>query len=526
MVDTATRQLTGAQVLVGALEQHGVRYLFGVPGHGAYPIYDALNDFPNVRPVVGRNEQGAVFSADGYARVSEDVAVATSVPLAGVTNSLTSLWEANGHGSRLLYLIEYDPQHEAFLRPIARHYRHAWSVAEIAPTVHELMARLRTERPGLAVLEVPNGVLHSEGRVDLSDGFRAPSPRGVDAARIAEAAHLLSGAARPVICAGGFAWGRSSGQVLTRLAEQLQAPVLTGPMSKGAIADDHPLCLGFNWNVGGHAERLLTEADVVLGIGPRAGMVAGERSPAVLARQLIHLDWDGAEQGPTVPARLQLNGYLPTLLAGLAEAVRPRHDPAWPAATLDRVRGAARANASERIPHALPFFQALRDALPREALLFTDSLAGLWAFRLFPAYAPNTVHFPWFTGTLGHGVPAAVGAALAAPDRPIAILAGDGAFLYNSQELATMKLYHQKLIVVIANDNTYSAILFNMTDRFGRSGAHELANPDLVSLGAAYGMRAVRLTALSETGPALRDALAASSPSLIEVPLQLKPPRL
>src|SRR5919109_1343555 len=95
MLQTETRQLSGAQALVAALEKQGGRHLFGVPGHGAYPIYDALNDFPSVTPVVGRNEQGALFSADGYARVTEDIAVATSVPLAGVTNAMTSLWEIN-----------------------------------------------------------------------------------------------------------------------------------------------------------------------------------------------------------------------------------------------------------------------------------------------------------------------------------------------------------------------------------------------------------------------------------------------
>src|SRR5437762_5180322 len=147
-MQTTVRELSGAHALIAALERQGVRYLFGVPGHGAYPIYDALNDFPTVTPVVGRNEQGSLFSADGYSRVTEDVAVATSVPLAGVTNALTSLWEINGHGSRVLYLIEHDPVHEELLRPIVRYYRKAFAPAEVAPAVHELLRQLRTGRPG------------------------------------------------------------------------------------------------------------------------------------------------------------------------------------------------------------------------------------------------------------------------------------------------------------------------------------------------------------------------------------------
>jgi acetolactate synthase-1/2/3 large subunit len=123
-------------------------------------------------------------------------------------------------------------------------------------------------------------------------------------------------------------------------------------------------------------------------------------------------------------------------------------------------------------------------------------------------------------------VPAAVGAAIARPDLPIAVLAGDGAFLYNSQELAAMKYYRRKLIVVVANDNCYSAILFNTTERFGRAIAYELANPDFVQLGEAYGMRAVRLASLDQTADALRAAVAADRSTLVDVPLQLRPPRL
>jgi acetolactate synthase I/II/III large subunit len=235
-MQTTVRELSGAHALIAALERQGVRYLFGVPGHGAYPIYDALNDFPAVTPVVGRNEQGSLFSADGYARVTQDVAVCTSVPLAGVTNSLTSLWEANGHGSRVLYLIEHDPTHQELLRPIARYYRKAAAVADVAPTVHELIRALRTRRPGLAVLEVPNGVLHATDAVDPDDnldGRPAPLP---GARALDRAAQALATADRPVICAGGYAWNEQGQRALTRLAERLRAPVLTDAMSKGAIA--------------------------------------------------------------------------------------------------------------------------------------------------------------------------------------------------------------------------------------------------------------------------------------------------
>jgi acetolactate synthase-1/2/3 large subunit len=532
--ETAIKRVSGAHALVGALARRGVRYFFGVPGHGAYPIYDALNDFSQIKPVVGRNEQGSLFTADGYARVTNGVAVATSVPLAGVTNAATSLWESNGHGSRVLFLVEEHPLHEQLLRPIVSYYRHAYRVADVAPTVHELFDALETGRPGVAVLEVPNGVLHAVDLADSADGYRPA--RGDDAARLDlgqldEAAALLARAERPAICAGGYAWDQRAAAALRTIAEKLGAPVLTGEKSKGALPDEHPLCLGWSWNIGGHAERLLEQADVVFAIGERAGMATGDRPASVLRRQLIHVDWDGREQGPDQPARLQIAGPIGPVLAGISERISEETAPRatgaspWPRETLDQVRGAFRAYAETRCPWVLPVLASLREALPRDAIVCLDSLIGLWAYRLFPVDGPDGVHFPFATGTLGYGVPAAVGVALARPDRIVCCLGGDGAFLYNSQELATLAYYQRKAIIVIANDNTYGAILFNMTERFGRAIAHELKNPDFAKLGDAYGMRGVKLGSPDELGAAVRQAVAADRSTLIDLPLQVKPPR-
>lgn len=525
MVELRARSLSGAQALVGALEAEGVRHLFGVPGHGAYPIYDALNDFPAVAPVVGRNEQGALFAADGYARVSEDIAVATSVPLAGVSNSLTGLWEANGHGSRLLYLVEHDPVHEELLGPAVRYYQKVFSARDVAPAAHALINILRSSRPGVAVLEVPNGVLNTVDTLDPGDGMLSPRPSR-SSRSVGEAAALLGGAEKPVICANGYAWDTRSSRALTVLAEALNAPVLTGAMSKGAISDTHPLSLGFNYTAGGPGERLLAEADVVLAIGTRAGMATGARSPEKLGSQLIHLDWDGVEQGPDLAARLALAGHVPTILAEISGRVQPTHRQPWPPERLAEIRETSRRHAAERVPEAISFYGALREAIPTDGLLFTDSLAGLWAARILPAFEPNQVHFPWATGTLGHGIPAAVGAAMFAPNRPIVALCGDGAFLYNSQELAAMRYYRRKLIVVVANDNAFGAVRYNLNLRFGRALAYELANPDFVALGEAYGMTARRLRSPDDIGDAARAAVASGESTLIEVPLSLDPPRL
>jgi thiamine pyrophosphate-dependent acetolactate synthase large subunit-like protein len=490
----------GAHSLLAALQLHEVDTLFGVPGHGAYPIYDALNDFPAIEPFVGRNEQGATFAAEGYARASGRVAVATAVPKAGLTNAATGIWEANDQPSRMLFLLEADPSHRSILDPLCRYYARADTPAEIAPKAHELMWRLRVDRPGAAALEIPNAVLNAPAAGDPRDGFEAPASRLPAAGWIDEAAASLSRAERPLIVAGAPA--AEAPEALTRLAEVLQAPVFVDGRSKGAISDDHPLALGFSLSADRAGGRLLARADAVLLIGDRADC---PRAPTV------HVDWE--------------HGNVPALLRSLAEAARPRDASGWTAGELDDVRRSPHEYAAERILWATAVWPALREALPDDGLLFTDSLFGLWTARLFPARAPRSFSFPFGTGTLGHAVPAALGARRAFPDRPIVAIAGDGAFLYNPQELATMMLYRQKLVVVVANDDCYGAVRDNMQAMFGRSIAHLLRNPDFLSLGHAFGMDATRLRGVDELADALRTALAGERSALIELPLELRPPR-
>jgi thiamine pyrophosphate-dependent acetolactate synthase large subunit-like protein len=310
------------------------------------------------------------------------------------------------------------------------------------------------------------------------------------------------------------------------LAERLRAPVLIDGFVKGLVPEDHPLALGCAYAPTSPAEDLMRAADLVLVIGAPQGRAAlGKRSPEQLARQLILVDWDDRDQH-AYPARARLQGPVPGILRGLLDALEPTV--AAEGFGSERVEAARRfpwEAAAERIPWALPFYHGLRAALPRDGILLTDSLAALWADRLVPAYAPNTIRFPQGTGTLGWGAPAAVGVKAANPDREVVVLAGDGAFLYNPQELATMQLYRQKLTMIVANDNCYSAIKHNMNENFGRSTAYELVNPDFVRFGEAFGMRAVRLETPDAIEGALRDALAGDRSTLIEVPLELMPPK-
>ena len=522
----ATRN--GAQALVDALAERGVDYLFGVPGHGAYPIYGALNSVPAVQPIVGRNEQGVGFIADGWSWTTNRVAVCTSVPQAGLTNSATGLLQATLDGERMLFLLEEEPSHRDVLRSVARYYARADSAEEIRPAFHRLMDQLETGRPGGAALEIPHAVLNAAAERSGPRPER-PAPRLPDPRLLDEASELLSRAERPAIVAGRPVVAAGAEDQLLRLAERLRAPVFAHPNAKGVVPEDHPLALGYTWSARTAGEDLLRSADVVLAIGPRAGVATGARTAEQLAVQLIHLDWDGLEQDGGEPARVKLAGDVGAALGTLAERVSAGRSGGYPypAEQLEAIRQGPWRYAEQRVPWAVPFFRSLQAALPRDVLFFTDSMVGLWIFRLLPAFAGRSFRFGWGngTGTLGYALPGAVGAKLAAPQREVVVIAGDGAFLYNPQELATMLRYGQKLTVIVCNDNCYGAVRDNTAEQFGGAIGHELVNPDFIRLAEAFGMRAVRLGASEEIACALRTALDGDRSTLIEVPLELRPGR-
>src|SRR5438067_10707082 len=303
MTDARTRGRSGAHALLAALEARGIRHLFGVPGHGAYPIYDALNDVPAIRPVIGRHEQGITFAAVGYAWATNAVAVATSGPAAGLTNAATSLLEATWSQDRLLFLLEQDPLHRDVLRAVARYYARVDDAAEIGGAVHGLLDQLETGRPGAAALEIPNQALRAEVRALPGPHRTVPASTVASQALLDEAAALLSAAPRCAILAGASALAADAGASVRRLAEALGAPVFTDAFAKGLVSEAHPLGVGRGWTLNGPGEALLRACERVLVVGapvaPSQGgspwnpaMVAGSRPPQQLAEQLVLVDWD------------------------------------------------------------------------------------------------------------------------------------------------------------------------------------------------------------------------------------------
>jgi acetolactate synthase-1/2/3 large subunit len=511
--------------VVDALVERGVGHLFGVPGHGAYPIYGALNHEPRLKPIVGRNEQGIGFVADGWSWATNKVSVATCVPQAGLTNSATPILQATLDGERVLYVLEEEPGHRDVLRSTAKYYARVNRPEEIRTKLHSIIDQLEDGRPAGAAIEFPTSVLVNAAPNSGPKPGRV-GPRMPTDAQLEEAAALLSKAANPVIVAGRPVVAGDGEQALLELAEKLRAPVHCHYNAKGAFPDNHRLALGFTWSATSAGEKLLEDADVVLAIGPREGVATGRRSPEQLASQLIHLDWDDDEQQGQ-PARLAIAGHVGLCLRRLADLVKPRTTDAVSDGHLAELRDHPWRYADTRIPWATGFFRSLGSELPRDIMLFCDSMVGIWAFRMLEATMGRSFRFGWGngSGTLGYATPGAIGAKMAEPAREAVIITGDGAMLYNPQELATMMMYGTKLTVIVCNDNSFGAVRDNLGENFGGAIAHGLANPDFMALADAFGMRAVKCEDPNSIGKTLLRALDQSSSTLIEVPLELRPYR-
>ena len=533
--EPAMRPRTGAHALLEALEGRGVRYLFGIPGHGAYPIFDALNDVPAIRPIVGRNEQGNTFSALGYAWASGETAVATSVPAAGLLNAATPLAEATATQERILFLLEHDRVHADVLRSIALHHRIVDDAADIAPAATELLDAIEVGRPGAAVLEVPNRLLNGPAAGPPTAPAARRTPAAVESSAVAEAARFLAAPGRVAIVAGASALAGSSADAIRHIAESLQAPVFTDGLVRGIPPDDHPLALGHTWTPGGPGERYLDGCDALLVVG--APIAAGQNSSTWDNRMVAGLRPPERLSAPARAGRLgrprpgRAPGSLPPPRPCPDGARRARGRPAAgqdrPAPKdpdLDASRALARTYAQERIPDGLPFLDAFSGALSPDATLLTDSLVAFWLDRLHRVPGPRRLRFPWGTGTLGFGLPAAVGVALARPGAEVVAVMGDGAALYNLQELATLQMYGLKATLVVLNDDSFSAIKHNMQAAFGRSTVWQLVNPDFVALAASFGVRACKVETPDALAAAIVDARGAQGSTLIEVPLEMLPP--
>ncbi len=530
----STMSMTGGQVLVAGLEAWGVETIFGMPGIHTLAVYDALYRHPRIRHVTVRHEQGAGFMADGYARASGRVGVVLTTTGPAAVNALTPLGEAYAESSPVLLIASGLPETEAgrelgtlhemrdqfgTLTSVTGQGQRLRSVEEIPQALATAFAALRRRRPRPYILEIPFDILDATAAVEV-EAPALPAPTLPAPEVLAAAAGLLRQATRPLLLAGGGAQGAAG--LVQDLAERLQAPVGMTVNGLGVVPDDHPLCLGDAdsprldakmRNLGRDLGRWLSQADLVLAIGTRLGERTVRAWDAALGR-LIHLDLDPAVIGRRCAAEVALVGDAGASLQALLELLGP----AAPASVWDTA--ALESSAVGREEGIFPaVLEVLRQVLERDAVTAHDMTGISYrARRLFPVYSPRAFLSPHYYGTLGFSVPAAIGAKIACPQRQVVACCGDGGFLFTGQELSTAVQQQLALPIILCNDERYTAIEQAQARRFGdRYIGVELANPDFVPFARSFGAEAVRVCDQAALATALRRALEAGGPTLIEV---------
>ena len=530
--------MTGGQAVVAALRAHGVDAVFGMPGVHNLALYDALCDAPDIRHVVVRHEQGAGFAADGYARATGRPGVAITTAGPGATNALTAIAEAWSDSSPVVLIAShietaYVEQERGFghelrgqldvFQTATRFRARPMRVGDLSSTIGEAFAQAQRGRPRPVLVQIPQDVLNGSDEVHIAQPEAATKPRA-ETPLVRAAADILARAHRPAIYAGVGVHRSGAHAELLEIAEMLDAPVFTTAQGKGAIPEDHPLSVGNRWTGEAELVRLLSESDVLLGVGTRFGATDTAQWQLQLPAAVIRVDADADEVERNVPAEVALVGDAKMVLEQLLRALDGHRSANSRRADVQTAMRTADAAAEEAWPEPIRFLRDLRAGLERDAIVFCDSLIQYWAARHFPVFAPRSMHLPWTFGTLGSSLPMAIGAKIAYPDRQVVTLCGDGALMFTLPELATAVQAGANIVIVVCNDRGYGAMRMHQQRRFGRFIASDLATPDFAAVAEAFGARGISLQSPGELGPALASAVAERRPVLIDVPLALSIP--
>ena len=531
-------RLSGADLVVRLLERQGVTTVAGIPGGAVLPLYDALARAGTIRHVLARHEQGAGFIAQGIARSTgrPGVCIASSGP--GATNLITAIADAKLDSIPLVAITGQVPRAllgtDAFQEvdtfglslPVTKHnflVRSARDLLRVVPSAFNLAA---SGRPGPVLIDIPKDV-----QTELVDVEEWPAPGARDTPRpacddaLARAAAMIEAAERPILYLGGGAAASGAAHAAVALAERSSLPTVMTLMGLGCMPADHRLALGMLGMHGApYTNHALDECDLLIAIGARFDdRATGKLAEFCPRASVIHADIDAAELHKLRVAQLAISADARAVLEPLLSRVRPRERTAW----IERIRALKRQHPlhmpgldSLRSPYGL--VHAVACELDDDALVTTDvGQHQMWVAQAYPLRRARQ----WLTsgglGTMGFGLPAAIGAALAHPLRTVVCFSGDGSILMNLQEFATAAEERVNVKVVLMNNRSLGLVYQQQTLFYGRrTFASEYARtPDFVALMRGFGIDALDLERAADPRRALAEALSAPGPCLIHAPI-------
>ncbi len=527
---------TGAQIIFEGLIKEGVEVIFGISGGAVLPLYDTLLQYPQLRHILTRHEQGAAHAADGYARATGKVGVCFATSGPGATNLVTGIANAYLDSSPMVAItgqvarpfIGKDAFQEVDITgitlPITKHNYLVMEASSMAETIKEAFYLARSGRPGPVLIDVPRDVFieeaefHYPEKIDLP-GYK-PTLRG-HPAQIKKAAKLINEAQHPVIISGQGVIISQAHTELKQLAEIAQLPVVTTLLGIGSFPESHILSFGMLGMHGmAYANKAVSGADVIIAIGMRFDdratcKVSGFAPHA----KIIHIDIDPAEIGKNVRVDIPVVGDVKTVLKELNKLVSPVEHLAW----FEQVDGWRKAHPSIAIRDddgLLPQYviRQIYEATRGEATIVTGvGQNQMWAAQHYWYNRPNSFISSGGLGTMGFGLPASIGVKIGCPGNTVWCIDGDGSFQMTIQELATIT--QEKLGVKIAIiNNGYLGMVRQWQDLFykKRYVATPLSGPDFVKIAEAYGIPGLKVTCKEEVIPAISQAMADPGAFLID----------
>lgn len=527
-------RFTGAQLVVHLLERQGITTVSGIPGGSILPIYDALSQSTQIRHILARHEQGAGFIAQGMARTEGKPAVCMACSGPGATNLITAIADARLDSIPLVCITGQVPASmigtDAFQEvdtygisiPITKHNYLVRNIAELPQVMSDAFRIAQSGRPGPVWIDIPKDVQSATIELDVlpEPGTRMAAPE-FDSASVCEAAAMINAAQRPVLYLGGGVI--NAPEQIRQLAEKANLPTTLTLMALGMLPKAHPLSLGM---LGMHGARstnfILQEADLLIVLGARFDDRAiGKTEQFCPNAKIIHVDIDRSELGKIKQPHVAIQGDVAEVLTQLIPQVKAQPRSEWLQLVADLQREFPCNIPQEKDPLShYGLINAVAARVDDEAIITTDvGQHQMWTAQAYPLNRPRQ----WLTsgglGTMGFGLPAAVGAALVNPQRKVICFSGDGSLMMNIQEMATAA-ENQLDVKIILMNNEALGLVHQQQSMFYKQGVFAATYPGMINfmqIAAGFGLQTCDLNNEADPQAALQAIIDRPGPALIHV---------
>lgn len=528
-------KMTGAEIVIKLLERQGINHISGIPGGANLPMYDALYN-SSIRHILARHEQAAGFMAQGEARITGRAAVCFATSGPGAMNLLTAIADAKLDSIPMVAITGQVSTHligtDAFQEvdtfglsfPITKHSYLVKKVEDLFDVIPEAFRIAESGRPGPVLIDIPKDVQQAVYRFK---GFPKPgekeSPQPyTDKATLSEAIELIHSSERPVLIAGGGVIHSSASRELRELSEKSNIPVAVTLMGLGSFPNDHPLYIGM---LGMHAAQytnlLINEADLIIAAGIRFDdRATGKVQEFCPAAKVIHIDIDAAEIHKIRRADISITTDAKEAIKALLPGIVHDDRKEWKQRVLELKEKYPLQVRSEDELHPIRLIQKIHCLLPENTPVVTDvGQHQMWVAQAWPFQYPRTFLTSGGAGTMGFGLPSAIGAAIARPEQRIVLFSGDGSLLMNIQELDTLAEENLDVTIFVMNNNALGLVRQQQELFFNKNfiASRYQSKPDFSKIAAGFGIPGAVLDEAGKTDEILEKALNRKGPFLVDV---------